>query len=83
MHSSKKGGTLEKSSGVLLLKSKELTGGLSELGESEVASPYFSFILEPVFADELEFVINSFLLIRPPGSLEGGGIYIRGDVQLR
>ena len=72
MHSSKKGSTFKKSSGVFLFKSKELTSCLSEFGKSKMNSPYFSFIFEPVFADELEFVINSFLFVRSPGGLKSG-----------
>ena len=72
MHSSEKGSTFEKSSGVFFFESKELTSCLSEFGKSKMDSPYFSFIFKPVFADELEFVVNSFLFVRPSGGLEGG-----------
>lgn len=71
MHSSEKGSTFEKSSRVLFLKGEEFSGCLSELGESEMHSPYFSLILEAVLADQLQLVINSLLLEGSPGSVEG------------
>jgi hypothetical protein len=43
---------------------------LPELGESELKSPDFSLVLEAVFADQLKFVINSFLLEGSSGSIE-------------
>jgi hypothetical protein len=44
VHSSEKGGTFEKPSGVFLLQSEEFSGGFSELGEGEMASPDLSFV---------------------------------------
>ena len=72
VHSSKKGSTFKQSSGVLFFEGEKLTSCFSEFGEGEMDSPYFSLILKPVLADELEFVVNSFLFVRPSGSLEGG-----------
>ena len=72
MHSSEEGSTFEQSSRVLVLEGEELTGSLSELGEGEMTSPYFSLILEAVLADELEFVVNPFLLVGSSWGLECG-----------
>jgi hypothetical protein len=70
MHSVKKGGSFKKSSGIFLFECKELSGCFSESGEEEVDSPDFSLVLEAVFADQLKFVINSFLLEGSSGSIE-------------
>ena len=83
VHSIEEGSTFEKSSGVFFLKSEELTGSLSELSEEEMDSPDLTLVLETVFTDELQFVIDSFLFERSSGSLEGCGIYVMIVVQLR
>ena len=83
VHSIEEGSTFEKSSGVLFLKSQQLTGGLSEVGEEEMDSPDLTLVLETVLTDELQFVIDSFLFERPSGSMEGGRIYVIIFVQLR
>ena len=75
VHSSEKGGTFEKSSGVFLLQSEEFSGGFSELGEGEMASPDLSFVFKTIFSDELELMINSFLFEGSSGCVEGGRIY--------
>jgi hypothetical protein len=46
-------------------------------------SPDLTLVLETVFTDELQFVIDSFLFERSSGSLEGGRIYVIIIVQLR
>lgn len=61
MHSVEKGGSLEQSSWVFLFKSKKLSGGLSESGKEEMDSPDLSLVLETIFADQLQFVIDSLL----------------------
>ena len=83
VHSIEEGSTFEKSSGVFFLKSEELTGSLSELGEEEMNSPDLTLVLETVLSYELQFVIDSFLFERSSGSLEGGRIYVIMFVQLR
>ena len=75
MHSVEKGGTFEQSSGIFFFEGKELSGCFSESGEEEMDSPNFSLVLEAVFADQLKFVINSFLFEWSSGCVEGGGIY--------
>lgn len=50
VHSSEKGSAFEKSSGVFFLKGEQLSGCLSELGQSEMDSPYFSLVLKAVLA---------------------------------
>ena len=77
VHSVEKGSTFEKSSGVFFLEGEELPGCFSELSEQQMNSPYFSLVLEAVFADQLKFVIDSFLFEGSSGSFEGGGVYIR------
>ena len=75
VHSSQKGSTFEQSSGIFLLQSEEFSGGLSELGKGEMASPYLSFIFKTVFSDQLKLMINSFLFERSSWGIESGGIY--------
>ena len=75
MHSSEKGSTFEKSSRVFFLKSKKLSSSLSKFGKGKMYSPDFSFILKPVLANKLHFMINSFLFERSSGSVKCGGIY--------
>ena len=74
VHSSEKGGTFEKSSGVFLLQSEKFSGSLSEFGECEMASPDFSLIFQTVLADQLKLMVDSFLLEGSSWSIEGGGI---------
>ena len=84
VHSSEKGGTFEESSGVFLLQSEELSGGLSEFGESEMASPYFSLIFQTVLTDQLKLMVDSFLFEGSSWGIEGGGICDNEDkLQLR
>lgn len=71
MHSVEEGSTFEQSSGVFFLKGKKLSGCFSESGEEEMDSPDFSLVLKAVFADQLKFVIDSFLLEGSSGSIEG------------
>ncbi len=75
VHSSKKGGTFEQSSGVFLLQSEELPGSLSELGKGKMNSPYLSFIFKTIFADQLKLMINSLFFERSSWGVVGLGIY--------
>lgn len=70
MHSVEEGGTFEQSSGIFFFEGKELSGCFSESGEEEMDSPDFSLVLKAVFADQLKFVIDSFLLEGSSGSIE-------------
>ena len=81
VHSVKKGSSFEESSRIFLFKSEQLSGGLSEFGEQEMDSPYLSFVLEAVLADELQFVIDSFLFEGSSRCFEGGRIYVRTYLQ--
>ena len=81
VHSVEKGSTFEKSSGVSFLKGEQLTGSLSELSEEEMDSPDFTFVLETVLSDELQFVIDSFLLEGSSRSFEGCRIYMKTHLQ--
>lgn len=77
MHSSEEGSAFEKSSRVFFLKGEQFSGCLSELGQGEMDSPYFSLILETVLANKLQLMIDSFLLEGPSRGVEGGRIYDR------
>ena len=81
VHSVEEGSTFEKSSGVFFLESEELTSGLSEVGEEEMNSPYLTFVLETVLSDELQFVVDSFLLEWSSRSFEGCRIYMWAYLQ--
>lgn len=70
VHTTQQGSTLEQSSGVFLFKSEQLTGCLSELGQSEVHSPDFPLVLEAILAHQLELVIDTLLLERSSRSVE-------------
>lgn len=74
VHSVEEGGSLEESSGVLFFEGEQFSGGFSEVGEEEMDSPDFPLVAEAVLADELEFVVDSFLLEGSSGGAEGGGI---------
>jgi hypothetical protein len=60
--SSDEGITFEKSSGIALIESEELSSSLSELGEGELDSPHFSLVAETVLTDELQLGGESFLI---------------------
>jgi len=74
MHSVEESSAFEQSSGILFFESKQLSGCFSEAREEEMDSPDLSLVLEAVFADQLQFVIDSFLLERSPGGVEGRGV---------
>ena len=63
------GVSFENSSGVGLIEGEELSGSLSELGESELDSPDFSLVLEAVSTDNLELAGESILVERLLGGL--------------
>ena len=81
VHSVEKCSSFEQSSGVFFFESEQLSGGLSEFGEQEMYSPYFSFVLETVLSDQLQFVVDSFLFEGSSGCFKGGRIYIERLVQ--
>jgi hypothetical protein len=83
MHAVEEGGALEESSGVAFLEGQQFSGGLAEAGEDEVDSPDLAFVLEAVLADELQFVVDAFLLEGTPRGVEGGRVYLAGEVQFR
>ena len=51
MHSPEKCCTFEQPSGIFFFECEELSGGLSELREGELDSPYLSFIFETILAN--------------------------------
>lgn len=81
MHSVEKGSAFEESSGVSLLKSEQLTSGLSEAGEDQMDSPDLSLVFEAVLAHELQLMVDSLLFEGTSGGVESRGIYILRDVQ--
>lgn len=60
--SSDEGITFEKSSGISLVKSEELSGSLSELGEGQLDSPHLSLVTEAVSTDKLKLGGESLLI---------------------
>ena len=81
VHSVEEGSAFEQPSGVLLLKGEQLSGGLSELGQQEVHSPYLSLALEAVLADQLQLVVDSFLLEGSSRGFECCRVYIDQRLQ--
>lgn len=77
VHSVEEGSSFEESTGIPLFKSEELSGCLSELGEEEVNSPDLTLVLEAVLADQLQFVIDSFLFEGSSGGFECRGVWIK------
>lgn len=70
VHSVEKSSAFEESSGVSLLKSKQLTSGLSEAGEDQMNSPDLSLVFEAILADELQLMVDSLLFEGTPGGVE-------------
>lgn len=83
VHAVEQGGAFEESSGVALLEGEQLSGGLAEAGEDEVHSPDLALVLEAVLADQLQLVVDTFLLEGTPGGVEGRRVYMSHGVQLR
>lgn len=77
VHSVEEGSAFEESTGVFLFKGEEFSGCFSELGEEEVNSPDLTLVLEAVLADQLQFVIDSFLLEGSSGGFECRGVWIK------
>jgi hypothetical protein len=68
-------GTLENTTGVLLLKGKELTSGLTDVGKSVVNSPHLTLGLEAKLSAELQLGVLTLLLIRATGGGNGLAVY--------
>lgn len=77
VHSVEEGSAFEESTRVFLFEGEEFSGCLSELGEEEVNSPYLTLVLEAVLADQLQFVIDSFLFEGSSGGFECRGVWIK------
>lgn len=73
-HSAEQGSTFEESLGILLLKSEQLSGSLSDFGEGKLHSPDFSLVCEAELADLDEFTIEPLLLVGSPWCFEGLGV---------
>lgn len=66
-----KGVTLEKTARVLLVESKELTSGTTDVGERVSDPPDFTLVAETVFTSELELLVETLGLERTLGDLVG------------
>ena len=71
VHSVKKGSSLEQSTGVLFFKSEKFSGSLTEMREEEMNSPYLTLVSQTILADQLQFVVDSFLFEGTTRSTEG------------
>jgi hypothetical protein len=65
------GVTLEKPLGVLLVKSKQLTGSGTDLGKGKLGAPDLTLAAETVLAEQLHLLIETLLLIGAPRGLGG------------
>ena len=83
MHAVKQSSSFKKTPGVLLFKSKQLTGSLSELGEQQLHSPYLTLVLQTVLSHQLKFVIDTFLFEGTTGGLEGTRVCLITSIRLR
>jgi hypothetical protein len=74
VHPVEEGSAFEQPSGVLLLEGEQFSGGFSESREQEMDSPDLTLVLEAVLANQLQLVVDSFLLEGTPGGVEGGRV---------
>ena len=56
---------LEQSAGVLVLKGQEVTRGLADLGQGVLNPPDLTLVLQAIFTDQLQLLVQSGLLERP------------------
>lgn len=77
--SSDKSVTLEKSLGVLLVSSEQLSGSSSNLGQLETNSVDLSLVLETKLTVELELGVKSSRLVGSVGGRSGLGVGSRGS----
>jgi len=61
-HATQQSLTLEDTALVLLVKSKEGTGGSTNLGQSPLDTPHLTLVLETVLTDDLHLGLEAFLL---------------------
>jgi hypothetical protein len=69
MKATEHGRTLKETLGMLLRQGEELTRGLSHGGQSIVHPPHLAFVLQSIFTDELQFMVQALLLERATRSL--------------
>ena len=60
--------TFKQTFGVLLVKSEELTGSFTDLGQSVLDPPDFLLVTQTIFTDELELLVKTCLLEGATGS---------------
>lgn len=70
--------TLEQTLVVLLLQSQELTGSLTDLGQSVLDPPDLTLVAQTIVADDLQLLVQASLLVRTTGRHVGLGEYRRG-----
>ena len=73
-HAPEEGSSLEDALGILGVQSQEGTSCLSKLGESKLDAPDLSLASESILSDKFELGIETFLLKRTTGRLEGGAV---------
>ena len=73
-HSSEKGGAFEQTLGVVGVQGEELSGSLSDLGQSVLDSPDLSLASQAVLAAESELLVESLLLVGSSRGLVGLGV---------
>lgn len=63
LHLAQNGGTLKKSLGILLWKSEQVTGSLTNFCKSKLDTPDLSFATKTVLTAKFEFLVKTFLLV--------------------
>lgn len=63
--------TLEQTLVVLLFEGQQLSGSLADLGQSVLDAPHFALVTQTIFADGLQLLVQTGLLVRPTGSYIG------------
>ena len=54
--------TFKESSWLLLVECEQFSGGLSDLGEGELDAPHLTLVTQTILADNLQLLVEAFLL---------------------
>lgn len=65
---------LEDADGVLGIEGEQGTRHLAQLGQLHLHAPQLTLVAEAILADNLQLVVEAFLLIRTTGPLEALGV---------
>lgn len=57
---------LEQPHRILLILRQKVSGSFTDLGQGQLHPPYLAFVSQAKVTDELQLLIEAFLLIRPP-----------------